>query len=127
MNHVQTNRPHYGHNRNYNHGYNAHTNHYNTNHYNTKHYHSFQGHQEESSHPEHPVRNVFFGIFSTFFVLAFNYLWVRQLFRFSYTWLLISIAATILTIALIGAVVSFKRSHANYFAHRRNCKRKMRY
>ena len=81
------------------------------------HYHN------ESTHPEHPVRNVFFCIFCFFFALSFSYLWVWNVFDFEYTWLMIVIAVAILLSAVIGGIVSFKKSHRGYFAYRRNSKR----
>ena len=76
-------------------------------------------------HPEHPVRNVFFCIYCFFFSLAFSYLWLWQLFDFDYSWLAILIASLIIAGAVIGVIVSFAKSHRNYFAYRRN--RKNRY
>lgn len=76
-------------------------------------------------HPEHPARNVFFCIYCFFFSISFSYLWVWQLFEFDYTWLAILIASLIMAGAVIGVIVSFTKSHRNYFAYRK--KRKNRY
>jgi hypothetical protein len=73
-------------------------------------------------HPEHPIRNVFFCIYCFFFSLAFSYLWVWKMFESEYTWLAVLIAALIIAGAVIGGIMSFKNSHHNYFAHRRNRK-----
>ena len=80
---------------------------------------------DNDQHPKHPVRNVFFCIYCFFFSISFSYLWVWKMFEFEYTWLTILIAALIIVGAVIGGIVSFKNSHSNYFAHRRN--RKNRY
>ena len=82
---------------------------------------NYQYHNEQA-HPEHPVRNVLFSILCVIFSLAFSYLWLWPLFEFEYTWLAITIAALTLLGALIGGIVSFKRSHRAYFAHRRSRK-----
>ena len=76
-------------------------------------------------HPEHPARNVFFCIYCFFFSISFSYLWVWQLFEFDYTWLAILIASLIIAGAVIGVIISFTKSHRNYFAYRK--KRKNRY
>ena len=77
---------------------------------------------DNDKHPEHPVRNVLFCIYCFFFSLAFSYLWVWKMFEFEYTWLAILIAALIIVGAVLGGIVSFKNSHSNYFAYRRNHK-----
>ena len=76
-------------------------------------------------HPEHPERNVFFCIYCFFFSISFSYLWVWQLVEIDYTWLAILIASLIIAGAVIGVIVSFTKSHRNYFAYRK--KRKNRY
>ena len=73
-------------------------------------------------HPEHPARNVFFCIYCFFFSISFSYLWVWQLFEFDYTWLAILIASLIMAGAVIGVIVSFTKSHRNYFAYRKKRK-----
>ena len=75
---------------------------------------------DNDQHPKHPVRNIFFCIYCFFFSLSLSYLWTWKMFEFEYTWLAILIAALIIAGAVIGGVVSFKNSHSNYFAHRRN-------
>ncbi|MBE6577811.1 MAG: hypothetical protein E7653_06710 [Ruminococcaceae bacterium] len=80
---------------------------------------------KEQQHPEHPIRNIFFSIFCFFFSLAFSYLWIWYMFDFERTWLMILIAALILLGAVISGIISFKNSHSNFFAYRRN--RKNRY
>ena len=79
---------------------------------------------EQSTHPEHPIRNIIFSFLCFFFSLSFNCLWICHLFQFDKAWLVILIAALIFVGALVGAVLSFKSSHANYFAYARNRKNK---
>ena len=75
-----------------------------------------------NNHPQHPVRDAFYCVWCFFFALAFNHLWVCSLFEFEYEGLAFLIAVLILVAALIGATVSFKKSHGNYFRYRRNLK-----
>ena len=82
-------------------------------------YHQNDNHEQ---HPEHPVRNVFFCIFCFFCSMSFNYLWVWEQFEFEDAWIALLIAVLILISALFGTIVSFKKSHSGYFAHRRSRK-----
>ena len=70
-------------------------------------------------HREHPVRNVFFCIYCFFFSIAFSYLWIWKLFTFEYSYLALLVAILILVGAIVGGILSFTKSHSNYFANRR--------
>ena len=113
---------------NYNHHkYNSNSKHYYNN-YKTQNNFNTHGNyvgnnaQDNDQHPEHPARNIFFCIYCFFFSLSFSYLWTWKMFEFECTWLAILIAALIIAGAVIGGIVSFKKSHRKYFAYRRNRK-----
>ena len=80
---------------------------------------------DNDQHPEHPVRNFFFCVFCLVFSLSFSYLWVWELFEYEYAEHAIVAAVLIVVVAVLSGIISFKNSHSNYFAHRRN--RKNRY
>ena len=65
--------------------------------------------KDNSTHPEHPVRNVFFAIFCFFFSLSFNYLWVCDIIDFEYSEWAIPIAIVVLVASVIGCFFSWNR------------------
>ena len=85
--------------------------------YNNNYYHA-------STHPEHPVRNVFHCIYCTIFSLAFSYLWLCTELDFLFSREGIIVSVLILLGALLGGFFSFKRSHKSYLAHKKKQKRR---
>ena len=77
-----------------------------------------------STHPEHPVRNVFYCIYCTLFALSFNYLWLSRVLGFLRVREAVIVALLILGGALLGSFFSFKRSHKHFLAYKKKQKRR---
>ena len=82
-------------------------------------YQSFHRTQKTSAHPEHPVRNFFFSVFCVFFSLAASFLWICPLISHEYLWIGITAASTIVALAILGMIISFKRSHNSFFKYKK--------